>query len=173
MRDLLSSTKQPRLNIGPGMAKLEVILPDVDIKIVLDITHKALKRFIGKRNIHPVNAVAEYLPFRDKSIPTVSTQSTFQVMANQEAFLTELARILEDDGFFCITIEWRTWYQPEKQSFNVDDLEPLYEYLNGIGLTVTETRHLDYDGEWYEEKDKGFSIWITGKKIHRDKCYID
>ena len=88
MRDLLSSTAHPRLNIGPGMANLESTLPDTDIKIALDRNIKAVAWLRGLDNIHLVNAMAEYLPFRDNSLPTITTQSTFQVMENQKAFLS-------------------------------------------------------------------------------------
>ena len=170
MRDILFSMPHPRLNIGPGCANLEELLPEDDVKITLDIKPNFLEWLRGTPNIHLVNASAEYLPFRRKSIPTVTTQGTFQIMKDQCAFLNELKRVLRHDGVFCITIEWRVWYQPEKQTFNVDELDILYEYLEGIGLTVTETRHLGYDGKWYDEKDKGFSIWIMGKNTLKYHC---
>jgi len=122
MRDILFSTEHPRLNIGPGMANLEATLPETDIKIALDRKINAVAWLRGPKHLHLVKAMAEYLPFRDDSLPTITTQSTFQVMKDQKAFLKELARTLKPDGFFCITIEWRLWYQPEKQSFTVYDL---------------------------------------------------
>ena len=164
MRDLLFSTSHPRLNIGPGMATLEKDLPEGDIKISLDINPKCLSWLRGIPNTHLVQGDAEKMPFRTDSLPTVSTQSTFQIMKDQVAFLNELARVLRKEGDFIITIEWRHGHDSKKQSFNFNDLTTLYEYLNGIGLTVTEPKHLGYDGEWYEEKDKAFSIWIIGKK---------
>jgi len=162
MRDLLFSTEHPRLNIGPGMANLEAILPETDIKIALDRNIKAVSWLRGPDNLHLINAMAEYLPFRDHSLPTVTTQSTFQVMNDQKKFLNELARILTPNGFYCITIEWRVWYQPEKQSFTVYDLEPLINYLKTINLEVTDIKYLDNNGNWHDTLDKAFSAWIIG-----------
>jgi len=163
MRDFLLETNHPRLNIGPGMATLESTFPSDDVKITLDIKPKTLNWLRGIPNTHLVNASAECLPFRRDSIPTVTTQSTFQVLKDQFAFLNELARVLRKEGDFIITIEWRHRHDPGKQFFNFDDLSLLYEYLLAIGLTETETRHLGYDGKWYEDKEDGFSIWIMGK----------
>ena len=162
MRDLLFSTEHPRLNIGPGMANLEATLPDTDIKIALDRNLKALAWLRGTDNLHLVNALAEYLPFRDNSLPTITTQSTFQVMDDQKQFLDELARTLTLGGFFCITIEWRVWYQPEKQSFTVYDLSPLQRYMESQHLKITEIKYLDNDGKWHDTPDKEFSLWIMG-----------
>ena len=162
MRDILFGTKTPRLNIGPGMANLEAALPEGDIKIALDRNINAIAWLKGPNNLHLVNAMAEYLPFRDNSLPTVTTQSTFQVMKDQEAFLKELARVLKRGGFFCITIEGRTWYQPEMQRFIVDDLEPLQTYLQNLALKIIEIKYLDYNGCWHDTPDKTFSLWILG-----------
>ncbi len=175
MRDFLSDTIHPRLNIGPGMANLEKVLPEDDVKITLDINPKCLSQLRGISNTHLVNASAECLPFRSNCIPTVTTQGTFQVLKDQCAFLDELKRVLRQDGIFCITIEWRVWYQPEKQTFKVDELDTLYFYLHIIGLEVTHTKHLSYNGDWYDEKEKGFSIWIHGKntlKYHYHKLHF-
>ena len=163
MRDFLLETEHPRLNIGPGMANLETVLPEDDVKITIDINPKCLSWLRGIPNTHLVQGDAEKMPFRTDSLHTVSTQSTFQILEDQFAFLNELARVLRKEGDFIITIEWRHPHDPKKQSFNFNNLTLLYDYLNGIGLTVTETKHLGYDGKWYDEKDKGFSIWIHGK----------
>ena len=162
MRELLFSTEHPRLNIGPGMANLEATLPETDIKIALDRNISAVAWLKGPKHLHLINAMAEYLPFRDHSLPTVTTQSTFQVMNDQKKFLNELARILTPNGFFCITIEWRVWYQPEKQSFTVYDLEPLKKYLHSLGLQVMKVKYLDHNGQWHDTPDKSFSLWIIG-----------
>ncbi len=164
MKDFLSDTIHPRLNIGPGMATLEKDLPEGDIKITLDINPKCLSWLRGIPNTHLVQGDAEKMPFRTDSLLTVSTQSTFQIMKDQIAFLNELARVLRKKGDFIITIEWRHGHDSKKKSFNFNDLTTLHDYLQSLSLTVTETKHLGYDGEWYEEKDKGFSIWIIGKK---------
>lgn len=170
MRDFLIETRQPRLNIGPGMENLEATLPSDDIKITLDIKPNYLGRLRDIPNIHLVNASAEHLPFRINCIPTITTQGTFQVLKDQCAFLNELKRVLRHEGVFCISIEWRVWYQPDKQFFKIDNLNLLYKYLQSLGLTVTDTWHLGYDGKWYEEKDKGFSIWIVGKNTLKYHC---
>lgn len=164
MKDLLFSTNHPRLNIGPGRANLEAALPETDIKISLDRNINAVAWLKGIKNLHLVNAMAEYLPFRDESLPTITTQSTFQVMKDQEAFLKELSRVLVRDGFFCITIEWRLWYQPEKQRFTVYDLEPLKRFLQNLDLEIIEIKYLDYNGCWHHSLDKAFSAWIIGIK---------
>ncbi len=172
MRDFLLETDHPRLNIGPGMATLESTLPSDDVKIALDIKPKYLSGLRGIPNTHLVQGVAEKMPFRTDSLHTVSTQSTFQIIEDQFAFLNELARVLRKDGDFIITIEWRHKHDPNKQFFNFNDLTLLYEYLLANGLTETDTKHLDYDGKWYEDKEDGFSIWIIGKntlKYHYPK----
>jgi len=165
MRNLLFWTEHPRLNIGPGMANLEAALPDTDIKIALDRNIKAIAWLKGQKYLHLVNAMAEYLPFKDNALPTVTTQSTFQVMEDQKAFLNELARVLMPGGFFCITIEWRRWYQLDKQSFTVYDLEPLKKYLHNLDLNVITVKYLDNNGNWHDTPDKAFSAWIIGISV--------
>lgn len=167
MRDLLFSKPDPSLNIGPGYAKLEHLLEESRVKLLLDKNPKRLRLYRDVENAHNVNAVAEFMPYRSECIPTITTQSTFQILDDQTLFLHELKRVLSEGGFYCITIEWHTFYQWGKQAFPVNKLDVLKDYLNMLGLSVDEVRHLSHDGYWHDRLEQGFSVWISGHKQNR------
>lgn len=167
MRDILSEQETPSLNIGPGMAILEKMLPTSHLKVTLDLKTKYLTRLKGIPNIHLINATAEFLPFRDSSIPTITTQSTFQIIHDQKGFLKELSRTLSSNGFFIITIEHkaRTYPNADFKICDTDnELDNLLVYICSLKLKIFAVKSLNYKGEWVNSKEEGFSIWIFGGK---------
>ena len=188
MRDILIEQEFPSLNIGPGYANLEAQLPEDHIKITLDRyqklgTFETLGSLRGIPNQHLINAAAEYMPFRDSSLPTITTQSTFQVMFDQKAFLSELSRILKPGGLFIITIEYGNIYDYYSQQFPIsphaenDDVDKLKVYIKSLGLHISFVKYLNLNGIWRDNKAEAFSMWIIGEKeeengdsIHNSGC---
>jgi len=167
MRDILIEKETPSLNIGPGMAILEKMLPTSHLKVTLDLKTKYLTRLKGIPNIYLINAKAEFLPFRDSSIPTITTQSTFQIIHDQKGFLKEISRILSSNGFFIITIEHysRTYDEADfKICDTANDLDDLLTYIYSLKLKISAIKSLNYKGEWVNSKEEGFSLWIFGGK---------
>jgi len=170
MHDIIIKHRQPSLNIGIGIVFLEKYLPSSHIKISLDKNIRFLKYYREIPNIHLINAFAEKIPLRNDSVPTVTTQSTFQVMYNQKHFLKELYRILKPNGFFIITIEYGGTYDLDSQQFKIsidekfNEYNKLVEYISKLGLNILETKYLNINGCWYNKIDKGFSLWIIGEK---------
>ena len=183
MRDILTEQCQPSLNIGPGYAHLEKILPEDHIKITLDLQNVFWKHLRGIPNQHRINAAAEYMPFRDSSLPTITTQSTFQVMFDQKAFLRELHRVLKPKGRFIITIEYGNTYNYAIQQFKVhpdpeqNEVDNLLKYIKNLGLHILVVKYLKLNGAWGDTRLDGFSLWIIGEKeeengdsIHNRRC---
>ena len=170
MRDILLEQEFPALNIGPGIALLEKILPEDHIKITLDLEMKVFKHYRGIPNNHLITAVAERMPFRDSSIPTITTQSTFQVMLNQKVFLFELLRVLRPKGIFIITIEYGNTYNVAAQQFRIhpdpekDETDKLLIYIKSLGLHISVVKCLNLNGTWRDNKAEAFSLWIIGEK---------
>ena len=169
MRNILVEQEFPSLNIGPGMSTLEKMLPEDHIKITLDRLVSYLLVLKGIPNQHSINAVAEYLPFRDSSLPTITTQSTFQVMFGQTAFLNELSRVLKPLGLFIITIEFEN-YNISTQQFPIDlhgegdETQGLCCYLKFLGLHILVVKYLNLKGCWTDNKSEAFSLWLFGVK---------
>ena len=183
MRDILAEQAHPSLNIGPGYANLEAQLPEDHIKITLDLQNVFWNPLRGIPNQHLINAPAEYMPFRDSSLPTITTQSTFQVMFDQKAFLKELFRVLKPKGRFFITIQYNANYFYEKQQFKIhpdperDEMDDLLNYLKSLGLHISVVAYLNLNGIWQDNKAEAFSLWIIGEKeeengdsIHNSRC---
>jgi len=168
MHDFLIKQKYPSLNIGPGNAFLEKFLPSSHIKISLDKNIKCLKYYKGIQNIHLINAVAEQIPLRNNSIPTVTTQATFQIMRNQIAFLMELHRIIMPKGFFIITICYHSRHNGDpfkiSSDSNQDEIDKLKNFIEQLKLIILDIKYLDMNGKWVSKKSEGFSLWIIGKK---------
>jgi len=180
MRDILIDQEFPSLNIGPGYAHLEKILPEGHIKITIDRKLSFLSYLKGIPNQNLINAVAEYLPFRDSSLPTITTQSTFQVMFDQKAFLRELFRVLKPNGLFIITIEFGNSYEISIQQFPIyryaedDETGKLLSYIKRVGLHIYVTKCLNLKNEWGDNKVEAFSLWIFGgKKLHIEDIPVD
>ena len=183
MRDILIEQEFPSLNIGPGYANLEAQLPEDHIKITLDLQNLFWGRLRGIPNQHLINAVAECMPFRDSSLPTVTTQSSFQVMFDQKAFLHELHRVLKPKGLFIITIEYGNLYDYAIQQFKVhpdpeqNEVDNLLKYIKSLGLHILVVKYLNLNGAWGDNRLDGFSLWIIGEKedengdsIHNRRC---
>jgi len=170
MSDILITKDEPTINIGPGLAKLELALPTSHLKISIDRKMNFLKQFKGIKNLHLINATAEKLPFRDCTIPTITTQSTFQVMKDQKKFLKELFRTLKHNGTFIVTIEYGGTYDIESQQFKIspnkenNELENLIKYFFHLGLNILEVKYLNLNGKWCNNIEEGFSLWIFGDK---------
>lgn len=156
--------EQPSLNIGPGFGQLEKVLPPERLKIALDITENFLKGLNDIPNVIKVKGQAENMPFPSDSIPTVTTQSSFQVFVDQEAFLRELARVLKPNGFFAITIEYHWNYPRKPQKFYAHETDKLKTFIESLGLKVDEIKYLNDKGEWCQTLEEGFSLWIIGSK---------
>ncbi len=180
MRDILIDQVFPSLNIGPGYANLEKILPEDHIKITIDRKPSTLSYLKGIPNQNLINAVAEYLPFKDSSLPTITTQSTFQVMFDQKAFLWELFRVLKPNGLFIITIEYGNYYTVAIQEFPIyphaedDETDNLLSYIKSLGLHIYVTKCLNLKDEWGDNKVEAFSLWIFGgKKLSLEDIPVD
>jgi len=163
--EILEKTDQPVLDIGPGYYGLleQMLSPQGRWRlVVVDINIDALRNI--DKSCDRIVAAAEALPFRDGSLPTVTSQSTFQVMCDQKAFLDELSRVLRLDGFYAVTIEYGANYDEGKQTFPARKPGYLVDYLVNKGLKVTELKHLAYSGDWVKKYEEAFSLWITGGK---------
>lgn len=161
---------EPSLNIGIGFCQLEKRLPQEWFKIGFDISSKFLNGGVQLNilNFVLVQGRAEQMPFADNSIPTITTQSTFQVLVDQEAFLKELARVLKPNGFYAITIEYHWNYPRKPQKFYAHEPEKLKTFLESLGLSA-EIKYLNSKGEWCPTLNEGFSMWIMGYK-NKDKA---
>lgn len=165
MAELIIQHDEPSLNIGVGFANLERILPKERKKIALDICKEFLDRLNGIDNLECNLGKAEKMPFKDNSIPTITSQSTFQVLVDQEKFLQELARVLKPGGFFAITIEYYWNYPRKPQKFYAHEADKLASYISSLGLNVTEIKYINEEGEWVQTLEEGFSMWILGEKL--------
>jgi len=168
MVELILQHEEPSLNIGVGFGQLETMLPKERKKMVLDICPKFFERLRHIPNLELHEGIAEAMPFPNDSIPTITSQSTFQVLTDQRAFLRELGRVLKPDGWFAITIEYKWNYARKPQLFYVDEIDELKAFIKPLRLDITETKILSENGEWVDSLDKGFSLWILGTKQPSD-----
>lgn len=158
--EILADKPRPVLDIGPGLGLLERLF-DSDQMIVLDCE----PRFFNAQSYKvKILAVAEALPFKDCSIPSVVCTSTFQVMRDQDMFLRELARVLASKGCFILTIEYGANYEEEIQTYRARDVAKLVARMRDLGLIVNEHKCLCRSTDWTTRYEDGFSLWILGGK---------
>ncbi len=136
--------RRPILDIGIGNGKISTFIfrnhPQIDVGIDSDENGlESAKRTKKYRKI--LHADAENMPFKDASFYTIVSNSTFEHITNDLKAVSEVARVLKNDGLFFITVpseflqKWVLEYEEKK---NKDTSQ---ENLNKFNK---RTNHLHY-----------------------------
>jgi ubiquinone/menaquinone biosynthesis C-methylase UbiE len=115
--------QRPILDIGIGNGKISNFIfknnPQIDVGIDSDESGlKNAKR--TKKYIKILHANAENMPFENASFNTVVSNSTFEHIVNDFKAISEVARVLKNDGLFFTTVpseylqKWVLEYEEKK-----------------------------------------------------------
>jgi demethylmenaquinone methyltransferase/2-methoxy-6-polyprenyl-1,4-benzoquinol methylase len=87
------------LDVGGGTGRVAIQFTDLVRKIVVfDVSHPMLSQANHQRVFHPVQGVAEVLPFGDKMFDRIVAVDSFHHFRNRELVSRELLRILAPGG---------------------------------------------------------------------------
>lgn len=141
------------LNIGAGFGHVEKLLPKKE-KVCLDQSIWFLKALQKEElpNIWFICGFAEKMPFHGGCFPAVVSDSVFQTVVNQQMFLYENVRVLEEGGLLLLATHYRWNYPRKPQQFPAWDGELLRKFLHELGVDVEVT--------YYD--------LATGKKVDHD-----
>jgi 2-polyprenyl-3-methyl-5-hydroxy-6-metoxy-1,4-benzoquinol methylase len=100
------------LGCGPGFWTVELGLRGCKEITASDLTSKALELTRKRCEIYGINAQlsqqnAEMLTFEDEKFSHVNCQGVIHHTPNTEACISEIARVLEDNGTACISVYYR------------------------------------------------------------------
>ena len=115
--------KRPILDIGVGNGRMSALIfknhPEFDVGIDSDESGLEIAR-TTKKYKKILHADAQNLPFKDASFNTVVSNSTFEHIAQDIKTVSEVARVLKNDGLFFITVpseflqKWVLEYEEKK-----------------------------------------------------------
>lgn len=142
------SNRDKVLDLGCGMgATLGYLYEKHDIRGVgIDPSEKLLEVARGKFELLDfILGTGEYLPFEKESFNCVFAECTLSLMDDLNKTLTEVSKVLKDNGYFVITDVYarnpETFEELKCYSFNscmrgLHDLDTLKELLESAGLKI-------------------------------------